>query len=98
MIHLIIIRIGDISVNLCLAFCLYRREIQTYSQIYVYTQVIYTFVYFPAILAERPRRKNIMLTMSTPITKILVSNVILKHKELGLLRATADSRARTGHI
>ena len=63
----------------------------------MYTHRLYTFVYFQAILAEKPRRNNIMLPMSTPTTKILVSNVILKYKELGL-RAMADSRARRGHI
>ena len=91
MIHLIIIRIGDISVNLCLAF-VYTEGKYRHIHKYVYTHRLYTFVYFPAISAERPRRNNILLTMSTATTKILVSNVILIYKELGLLRAMAGRR------
>ena len=74
--------------NLCLAF-VYTEGKYRHTHKYVYTHRLYT-----ATSAERPRRNNILLTMSTA-TKILVSNVILKYKELGLLRAMADSRART---
>ena len=65
---------------------------------YKWEYMQYTCVYFLALSAENLRINDTSVTMSTLSAQILIFNIILQKRELGVLGGITDSKNGTGNI